>query len=112
MKLKNYQEIAVDKLLSLSKKLLQKEGTRVCVLKAPTGSGKTIMVADWLEKLSSEKLQNQFSFIWISGNNLHMQSKEKLEKYLSESRYTLSYLEDIQEGKFKENEIAFVNCTV
>ena len=109
MKLKNYQEIAVDKLLSLSKKLLQKEGTRVCVLKAPTGSGKTIMVADWLEKLSSEKLQNQFSFIWISGNNLHMQSKEKLEKYLSESRYTLSYLEDIQEGKFKENEIAFVN---
>jgi len=46
MKLKNYQEIAVDKLLSLSKKLLQKEGTRVCVLKAPTGSGKTIMVAD------------------------------------------------------------------
>jgi CRISPR/Cas system-associated endonuclease/helicase Cas3 len=44
MKLKNYQDIAVDKLLSISKKLLQKEGTRICVLKAPTGSGKTIMV--------------------------------------------------------------------
>ncbi|MFA5634082.1 MAG: DEAD/DEAH box helicase family protein [Candidatus Dojkabacteria bacterium] len=109
MKLKNYQELAVDKLLTLSKKLLQKEGTRICVLKAPTGSGKTIMVADWLEKLASERLENNYSFIWISGNNLHKQSKEKLEKYLSESRYTLSYLEDIQEGKFKENEIAFVN---
>ena len=109
MKLKNYQDIAVDKLLSISKKLLQKEGTRVCVLKAPTGSGKTIMVADWLEKLARERLDSSYSFIWISGNNLHKQSKEKLEKYLSLSRYTLSYLEDIQEGKFKENEIVFVN---
>jgi len=109
MKLKNYQDIAVDKLLSISKKLLQKEGTRICVLKAPTGSGKTIMVADWLEKLASERLDTSYSFIWISGNNLHKQSKEKLEKYLSLSRYTLSYLEDIQEGKFKENEIVFVN---
>jgi len=109
MKLKNYQDIAVDKLLSISKKLLQKEGTKICVLKAPTGSGKTIMVADWLEKLASERLDSSYSFIWISGNNLHKQSKEKLEKYLSLSRYTLSYLEDIQEGKFKENEIVFVN---
>jgi len=91
MKLKNYQEIAVDKLLSLSKKLLQKEGTRVCVLKAPTGSGKTIMVADWLEKLGSERLQNQYSFIWISSNNLHVQSKEKLEKYLSRAPKRVSW---------------------
>jgi type III restriction enzyme len=64
---------------------------------------------DWLEMLASERLDTSYSFIWISGNNLHKQSKEKLEKYLSLSRYTLSYLEDIQEGKFKENEIVFVN---
>ena len=109
MTLKKYQETAIDKLLSISKKLLRKEGTRVCVLKAPTGSGKTIIVADWLEKLAGDRLENQYSFIWISGNNLHKQSKEKLEKYLADSRYTLSYLEEIQENKFKENEVAFVN---
>lgn len=109
MKLKEYQSSAVEKLLSITKKLLLKENTRVCVLKAPTGSGKTIMVAEWLQRLGYEQLDRQYAFIWISGNNLHKQSKEKLEGYLSESRYTLSYIEDIQGNEFKENEIVFVN---
>jgi type III restriction enzyme len=109
MKLKDYQKTAVDKLLSHSKKLLEKDGSRVCVFKSPTGSGKTIIVADFLQQLASEQLSKRYSFIWISGNNLHTQSKEKLEKYLEASRYTLSYLDEIQNTEFKENEIVFVN---
>lgn len=109
MQLKNYQKNAVDKLLKNSRILLEKEGQRVCVFKAPTGSGKTIMVADYLKNLTEEKLPSKYAFIWISGNNLHKQSREKLESYLNPSQYTFSYLEDIQNNELKENEIAFVN---
>ena len=109
MKLKNYQKTAVDKLIKISKVLLEKEGQRECVFKAPTGSGKTIMAAEFLKELTEERLPCQYAYIWISGNNLHKQSREKLEKYLKTSRYTFSYLEDIQNNELKENEIVFVN---
>lgn len=109
MKLKKYQVQAVEKLLSISKKLLEKDGTRSCVFKAPTGSGKTIMVAGWLELLSKETLSKPYAFVWISGNNLHKQSKDKLQNYLHDSRYTLSYIEEVTRNQFQENEITFVN---
>ena len=55
-----------------------KDGSKICVFKAPTGSGKTIMVADFLQKLADEHLPLDLAFIWISSNDLHSQSKEKL----------------------------------
>lgn len=107
--LKSYQKIAIDNLVKIGKKLLEKEGSRVCVFKAPTGSGKTLMVADFLEQLAAEGLPSRYAFIWISGNKLHEQSREKLEQYLNPTRYTFSYIEDVQNNEFKENEIVFVN---
>ena len=109
MKLKRYQETAVDKLLKASRILLAKDGQRVCVFKAPTGSGKTIVVADYLRNLADEQLPSKYAFLWISGNDLHKQSRGKLEDYLNPSRYTFSYLDDIQNNELKANEIAFVN---
>jgi len=110
MRLKTYQKTAVDKLLFQTKKLLDKQGDKICVFKAPTGSGKTIMVADFLQQFAREYVGNkEFAFIWISSHDLHSQSKEKLENYLSESRYTFSSLEKIQRNTFEENEIVFVN---
>jgi len=109
MKLKQYQKEAVDKLLSTTKKLLNKEGSKVCILKAPTGSGKTIMIADFLQKFAEERLQKEYAFVWISSNDLHTQSKEKLELFLADSNYSFSFLEEIQDCCFKQNEIAFVN---
>lgn len=109
MQLRNYQKKAVDSLLTQSKKLLAKDGGKVCVFKAPTGSGKTIMVADFLQKLSDERLPLDLAFIWISSNDLHSQSKEKLASHLTDSVYTLSFLEEVQESAFKQNQIVFVN---
>lgn len=109
MILRNYQRKAVDELLKQTKILLEKEDQRICVFKAPTGSGKTIMVADWLKQLSAEELPKGYAFIWISGNKLHQQSRNKLEDYLNASRYSFSYLDDIQGNEFQENEITFVN---
>jgi len=109
MELKQYQKRAVDSLLVQAKQLLARGGSRIAVLKAPTGSGKTIMVADFLEQLSQGDLPGRYSFLWISGNNLHEQSHDKLSRYLGDSRYRLSYLDDIQEMELAENEIVFVN---
>ena len=107
--LKEYQKNAVDQLLDKSKLLLDKEGPRLCVLKAPTGSGKTIIVADYLDKLAHEQLPHKLSFLWISAHNLHKQSRSKLEDYLQDSVYSFSYLEDVQDRTIKENEIVFIN---
>ncbi len=109
MMLKQYQKEAVDTLLVQTKKLLTKDGARVCVFKAPTGSGKTIMVADFLQQLADEHSQQEFAFVWISSHDLHTQSKGKLEGYLSDSLYTFSFLEEVQDSAFKTNQIVFVN---
>jgi len=108
MELRIYQKRAVDSLLLQTKKLLVKGGEMVCVLKAPTGSGKTIMVADFFKQIANENVQD-LAFIWISSNDLHTQSKEKLEHYLADTVYTLSSLEDVQDPAFKQNQIVFVN---
>ena len=109
MQLKEYQKKSVDQLLEIVKILLDKTGTRLCVFKAPTGSGKTIMAADFLKQLSLERIPQELSFIWISAHNLHSQSRIKLESYLRDSIYRFSYLEDIQDSEIKKNEILFIN---
>lgn len=107
--LKKYQREAIDKLLEYTRILLDKEGSRVCVLKSPTGSGKTLIMANYLLNLAQENTTKKSSFIWISAHNLHKQSREKLEEYLRSSVYKFSYLEEIQDNEIKENEILFVN---
>jgi hypothetical protein len=54
MLLKNYQNTAVKKLLTRSVELLSENGNKKLVFKSPTGSGKTIMMADFLSKLVAE----------------------------------------------------------
>lgn len=47
---KNYQETAIDELRDKVNSLIKKEGNKICVFKAPTGSGKTLMMAEWMMK--------------------------------------------------------------
>lgn len=109
MKLKNYQINAVQKLYTKSLGLLSKSGTRNAVFKAPTGSGKTIMMAEYLSQLAKAELPNKYVFLWISSNNLHNQSKEKLAGYLEDSRYAFSLLDEVTDTQFEENQVVFVN---
>jgi type III restriction enzyme len=51
MQLKIYQEDAIADLLDKAKKLLSADGGKKLVFKAPTGSGKTIMMAEFLKQL-------------------------------------------------------------
>jgi type III restriction enzyme len=111
MQLKVYQEDAVEDLLNKAKKLLNMEEGKKLVFKAPTGSGKTIMMAEFLKQLVDDKEAKQpLSFIWTAPKKLHIQSKEKLDNYYEQSRtLECSYFEELSDRKIDENEILFFN---
>lgn len=111
MQLKIYQEDAIDDLLDKAKKLLNIADGKKLVFKAPTGSGKTIMMAEFLKQLVDDKeIKQSLSFIWTAPKKLHIQSKEKLDNYYEKSRtLECSYFEDLSDRKIDENEILFFN---
>jgi len=111
MQLKIYQEDAISDLLDKAKKLLSAGDGKELVFKAPTGSGKTIMMAEFLKQLVNNKeVKQSFSFIWAAPKKLHIQSKEKLDNYYEKSRnLECSYFEDLNDRKIEENEILFFN---
>ena len=112
--LKPYQEKAIDHLIGTTVKLLGYDGPgEVCVFQAPTGSGKTIMVAKYIEALVKELPKEDFCFIWMSigKGDLHLQSKHTLEKvYAGFPRVTL--VEDAFSGgrdRIVQNEVVVAN---
>lgn len=111
IQLRNYQINAVDRIKDTVESLLKSSENEICIFQAPTGSGKTIMVAEFLKKLvKGREDQRKFSFIWISVRRLHDQSKDKLERYYEDSRLLkCSYFEDLEDSKIGENEILFIN---
>jgi len=115
--LRKYQEEAVQGLLKDTYSLLAKPGARQkMVLKAPTGAGKTVTMAAFLNQLSNEipdKLElpkRKVAFIWFAPNQLHLQSYLSLKDYFKELR-TIKPIQfdDISDGQLKPNEMLFVN---
>jgi type III restriction enzyme len=111
MQLKNYQNAAIKKLIVRSKELLNQSGEKKIIFKSPTGSGKTIMTAEFLKQLVNDKeIKTPLSFIWTAPRKLHEQSKEKLEKYYEGTRaLECSDFEDLTGKQIGENEILFLN---
>jgi len=111
MQLKIYQENAIDDLLNKTKKLLAYSGSKKLVFKSPTGSGKTIMMAEFLKRLVDDReVRQSLGFIWTAPRQLHIQSRDKLENYFETSRaLKCSYFEDLDDRKISENDILFFN---
>lgn len=111
MDLKDYQNSAVKKLLVRSKELLKSSGEKKLIFKAPTGSGKTIITAEFLKQLVNDKeLKTPLSFIWTAPRQLHTQSRQKLERYYEDSRaLECSDFEDLTDKQIGEKEILFLN---
>ena len=78
------------------------------LFRAPTGSGKTVMMSASVERLAFESQQN-LAFVWISKGVLAQQSKESLEDNIGGGGITMSFLEDILDNEIKENEVLFIN---
>lgn len=106
-----YKEKAIGKLTELANDILESKGSDSIIFKAPTGAGKTIMMADFLLRFVSHRKDSRaFSFIWAAPRKLHLQSKEKLEEFYSENRVLeCSNIEELTDKKIAENEILFLN---
>lgn len=108
--LTKYQDIAARELLQDTKRLLQQAGNKKLVFKAPTGSGKTITVAEFLTRFVDDHDHLPCAFIWAAPRQLHEQSKEKLELYFENTRAIVcSFFEDLDDRQIGENEILFFN---
>jgi type III restriction enzyme len=110
MQLKSFQDKAVRDLVKSTRMLLSASGMgKICVFKSPTGSGKTIMMADFLGRLPEENLPGSYVYVWSSLYDLHNQSKAKISRYLGDSRYSFLGLEDMTDDALDEDSVLFVN---
>lgn len=106
-----YKNTAIEELLAMTNKLLTYDNNDTIIFKAPTGSGKTIIMADFLLQFVSNRNDNKtFSFIWAAPRKLHLQSYEKLEEFYKENRVLeCSNIDELTDKKISENEILFLN---
>ena len=109
IQLRDYQTKAVDVLFARSERMLNSSEDELCIFKSPTGSGKTIVVAELLRKLVSEYKSDSLSFVWIAPRKLHDQSKDKLERIYYDQLLKCSNFDDLQDNKIDQNEILFFN---
>jgi len=84
------------------------------LLQAPTGSGKTIIMSQFVDRLKENLKENgvskNFAYIWFSigDGELVNQSKNKFNKYAKGIK-TLSFEELINNKELSQGEVAFVN---
>ena len=109
MELKKYQENAVDNLVK--KYNQQKDGTKdnFIIFKSPTGSGKTIMMAEFLKRIISNNDDGNSVFVWVAPRDLHNQSKAKIEKYLKNYPYRIIDKNSLTAEPFLPNDLFFFN---
>ena len=79
IKLFDFQEKAVIKLIDLTSK---KDNKQTIIMKAPTGSGKTIILIDYVDTYLTNVSANT-AFIWLcpGKGNLEEQSRKKMMKF-------------------------------
>ena len=111
MKDLDYQFKAVKSLKEKSNELLHFLEPATLVFKAPTGSGKTVMMAEFLKELVSNRQDDrELSFIWTAPRKLHSQSKDKLSNHYKDSMaLKCSKFEDLSDRLIGPNEILFLN---
>ena len=111
MNLKEYQENAINKLTTTAMNLLKESGDKKkMVFKSPTGSGKTLMIAEFLRRLTEQSSVSPFSCIWIAPRKLHFQSKKKLEQhYKHDSALSCAEFNDLYDREIRLRQILFLN---
>jgi type III restriction enzyme len=114
IELKKYQEGAVRELVEATSRLLSREGTKkVCIFQAPTGSGKTVMTAKFIEDITQELPDVDLCFVWISigKGDLHLQSRRSLVKMFEGTPRVSLVEEEFTGGRetIFRNEVVVVN---
>ena len=101
----DFQEKAVLKLIDL---VADERSKQTIIMKAPTGSGKTIILIDFIEEYLS-KIDSKTAFIWLcpGKGDLEEQSRKKMLKYNSQ-RNTQNLFDALQSG-FPAESTTFIN---
>ena len=112
--LKPFQETTIAKLKNQFLSLWKSPHDNIpLIFKSPTGSGKTIMMAQFLRDLVGDPrfYGNDIAFIWITFNEeSYIQSKNKLFSYYrGASELDLLDLNDLTKGKLNKNSVFFIN---
>lgn len=115
--LEPFQEKAVKSLLDYTYTALEEPYKQTPVLlESPTGSGKTVMMAHYLQRLIEElphrpESQEPVTFIWFAPNTLHIQSYESLMQQFDDTKeIRCLHLDSLSNNpKLHPNELLFVN---
>lgn len=114
IELKQYQEKAVEQLITTAITLLGYDGPgEVCVFQAPTGSGKTVIVAKFIEGLIKELQNDDLCFVWmtIGKGNLQEQTHHALRTIFDGAPRTSLVEEEFGGGRERivQNEVVVAN---
>ena len=108
-----FQREAVDKLVIAFLKLWRGgQRERPLAFKSPTGSGKTFMMASFINELNNlPQWDEDKAFIWITfSDDLAMQSRDKFQAYFENTlKNDLLTVDDFNRGKLAKNDILFIN---
>jgi len=111
--LKPFQEKAIADLRKQFLELWKTTNRKLpLIFKAPTGSGKTVMVAQFLKDMSNDpQFDVDKSYLWFSfSEESYIQSKDKLfDYYGGANELNLLDLNDLNKGKLEKNNVFFIN---
>ena len=119
MKLKQYQEKNIQKLVDGVLEQLDIDGMRrKIIFQAPTGAGKTVMMTEALCRIhetiaESDCQYNRVAFVWIAPNALHVQSYRSMKNAFTETHRLTPIVYDEMDlgndGYIHPGEVFFVN---
>lgn len=113
LKMAEYQIETVERLAETFLNLWRTGGSQLpMVLKSPTGSGKTFMLAHFIKELNhTPNWDADKAFVWITfSEDLALQSRDKFEQYFGTANENgLLTVEDISQGSLQKNDILFLN---
>jgi type III restriction enzyme len=111
--LKPFQEDAISRLRKSFLELWKTGNYKIpLVFKSPTGSGKTIMMTQFLKDLTGDpQFDVDKAFLWFTFNQeSYEQSKKKLfDFYGGANELDLLDLNDLNRGKLEKNNVFFIN---
>jgi len=103
IELKEFQIECVNKLLNATTVGLKKE----VLVQAPTGSGKTIILLDYIQEYIEENKNTIFVWLTPGKGDLEEQSREKMTKYIP--NMTSKNIADVLLSGFEAGDTAFIN---
>ncbi len=101
----DFQDKAVLKLIDL---VGDENSKQTIIMKSPTGSGKTIILIDFVEEYL-DKIDGDTAFVWLcpGKGDLEEQSRKKMQKY-APHRHTQNLFDALQ-GGFPAGSTTFIN---